>query len=256
MVIAVMFTAACSYSVQTTSGADYLSEYPESGYAGNAEFDQQLRDAASVEPLLRFPARIGLARIDRGELSPVPAAEAEAWVAATERLGPTFGEFVPVNLLVATMLSPPTERGQRSSRVDRARQAVETIRLGAARQHLDAVLIYETSGVGSSRENVFSLADWIGIGIFMLPGRSVDTTAFATALLVDVRNGYPYGTADAVVDREAMASAWAADAVRADTMDEARTAAALSLVDEVERMMAELKEELDVAALADGEAWR
>jgi hypothetical protein len=71
---------------QTTSGEDYLRKYqavPTAAPTGADDFgghniDQMIRDAASVEPVLKFPARIGLARIENGNLSAIPEEEADA----------------------------------------------------------------------------------------------------------------------------------------------------------------------------------
>ena len=96
-----MVKAACGNYVQTTSGTRYLEGYGTDGaaatdsgaappaiYAGPAgTVDAEIAAAASVEPQLRFPARIGLARIDRGGLVPVPATEAAAWQGLAGRLG-------------------------------------------------------------------------------------------------------------------------------------------------------------------------
>ena len=255
--------AGCGHSIQTTSGADYLSGYVESGLIEEEKIDQRVREVAAIEPNLQFPARIGLARIDHGGLSPIPSAEAHAWAAAAERLGPAFGTFVPVSRLIAEIVAPqaPSPRARIDPRfqdnsVDGLRRVVEQIRLGAARQHLDAVLIYQTHYTADTTDNVLSIADWTIIGAFMLPGQSIDATAFASALLVDVRNGYPYGTADTVVDRETIASTWGSGSVSAELGDEARSAAALLLVDDVEQMMLDLRQELDVASAAESDAWR
>ena len=44
-----------------------------------------------------------------------------------------------------------------------------------------------------------NLADLTIIGAYLFPSRVVRARGYASALLVDVRNGYPYGTAAAVV---------------------------------------------------------
>lgn len=246
--------AGCSPHIQTSSGADYLSAYSGSGLAEEALIDKEVRDVAAVEPTLRFPARIGLARIDNGEMSAIPMAEAEAWAAAAQRLGPNFGTFVPVNRLVAEMVAPPVN--YRDAHIRRLRHVVEKIRLGAARQHLDAVLIYQTHYTADSTDNVLSIADWTIVGAFMLPGQSIEATAFASALLVDVRNGYPYGTADTAVDRETLSTTLGRWSASTDLGEEARSAAALMLIEDVEQMMLDLREELDVADATLDEAWR
>ena len=244
----------CDYNTQTTSGADYLSGYADSAPVTATYVDQQVREVAAVEPTLRFPALIGLARIDNGEISAIPAAEAEAWAAATRRLGPTFGTFVPVNRLVAEMVAAPVI--SHKGGIDRLYHAVEKIRLGAARQHLDAVLIYQTHYTADSASNALSIVDWTIIGAFMLPGQSIDATAFASALLVDVRSGYPYGTADTVVDRETISTTFGRHSASNQLGEQARSAAAIQLVDDVEQMMVDLKQELDVADASEDEAWR
>ena len=251
---AAIVLSGCGYDIQTTSGADYLSAYSASGLAEETAIDKEVRDVAAVEPTLRFPARIGLARIDNGEMSAIPAEEAEAWVAAAQRLGPTFGTFVPVNRLVAEMVAPRT--GYRDASIHRLTHVVEKIRLGAARQHLDAVLIYQTHYTADATDNVLSIADWTIVGAFLLPGQSIEATAFASALLVDVRNGYPYGIADAAVDRDTLSTTYGRRSISADLGERARTEAALALVENVEQMMLDLKQELDLADATLDEAWR
>ena len=101
--------AGCSNDVQTTSGAQYLARYQNvpaasSASAGGINIDQEIRKVAAVEPILRFPARIGLAKITTsgyrggGMLAPISAEEAEAWKKTQDKLGSGFGEFVPLSL--------------------------------------------------------------------------------------------------------------------------------------------------------------
>ena len=72
------------------------------------------------------------------------------------------------------------------------------IRLAGARQHLDAVLIYEVDATADSKNNPLSLADWTIIGAFVLPSQDVKAQGVAQAILLDVRNGYHYGSVQAV----------------------------------------------------------
>lgn len=254
LAILALALGGCRHGVQTTSGIDYLSSYPRSGLVEETDIDQRVREVAAVEPTLRFPARIGLARIHDRMLSAIPAAEAEAWIAAERRLGPEFGTFVPVNRLIAEMVTPESSRpGPGSTRL---RQAVEMIRLGAARQHLDAVLIYESHYITDATDNFLSVADFTIVGAFLLPGQSIDATAFASALLVDVRNGYPYGTANTSIDEDRIATLAAAASISEELGRDAGTAAAVALVDDVEQMFVTLKEELDAAATPVTGAWR
>ena len=85
IIAAALCLTACETTSQYTSGADYLSRYPaqspveaalhQSSYASASASasavtatDASIRDIAAVEPDLRFPARIGLARIERHNL--------------------------------------------------------------------------------------------------------------------------------------------------------------------------------------------
>ena len=205
--------AGCGNTVQTTSGADFIAARPEwsarfaarpadgpttnlSGRAPSA-VDRAVFEAANAEPLLRFPARIGLARLQRGSLTSVPQEEADAWVELVRARGAAYGEFVPVSPLIAQLTAVPAADGTAPAPVD-------TIRIGAARQHLDAVLIYEVSGTARDQATPLSVADLTIIGAFLVPSRALEGRATAAAMLVDVRNGYPYGTALAHGEQDGM----------------------------------------------------
>ena len=241
-----LLVSGCDHSIQTTSGQAYLDKYPASGLVASGDeksIDAKVREVAAVEPTLRFPARIGLARIENGELTGVPGEEANAWMKAAENLGPTFGQFVPLSALVAAMVSGPdtaarTGRDVNSSRMYRT---MEKIRLGAARQHLDAVLVYEVYGKSERNENPLALLNLTIIGAYMLPGESVHADGFASALLLDVRNGYPYGSARKVVAHDTVTpSAGSYDRSRS-IMQATMTRAVVELVPEVEQMFRKLQ---------------
>lgn len=254
---------ACASEIQTTSGRDYLSKYPtapseiqtqsaakQGGAAGKTEsIDEKVRRVAAVEPLLKFPARIGLARIISGELTNVPGEEASAWYATARKLGKDFGQLVPLNRMVAEMVTRHANRScgrnciQRDANT-RMHRAMEKIRLGAARQHLDAVLVYEVYGKSESTANLLSALDFTFIGAFMLPGESIEAEGFASALLVDVRNGYPYGTARRIVKKNAMAATFASRSRSREARKAAETRAAIELASEVEDMFRKLKKGL------------
>jgi hypothetical protein len=250
-VAAALLVSGCESNIQTTSGQAYLDRYqtadyqrPDGAFAAEVKsLDAKVREVAAVEPKLRFPARIGLARIENGELSGVPAEEAEAWMKAAEDLGPAFGQFVPLSILVAEMVSgpEPTQRYGRDYIASRMYRTMEKIRLGAARQHLDAVLVYEVYGKSEQSANPLALLNLTIIGAYVLPGESVHAGGFASALLLDVRNGYPYGTARKVVDHDTVTpSAGSYDRSRS-IMQATMTRAAIELVPEVEDMFRKLQ---------------
>ncbi|MDO8288128.1 MAG: hypothetical protein Q7T44_02810 [Parvibaculum sp.] len=206
--------AACSATTQTTSGSDYLARHGYQSAAAPATavksetFDQALIKAANVEPTLTFPARIGLARISRGSLSSVSGAEAEVWSKAGAELGASYGTFVPLSPLVAAAASAEYEQTVNQYE-DRAAMVMRQIRLGAARQHLDAVLVYETYSSSDEKSNLLEIANLTIIGGFILPSQQVTLEGYGTAMLIDVMSGYPYGAIEATVPKERhLASAW------------------------------------------------
>lgn len=202
---ALITLAACETSLQTTSGADYLARYDSSYTTANqvtADIDDQVRQIAAIEPNLIFPARIGLARIERGRLTTLPEHDARAWQEQVEKMGDTYGEFVPVSPLIADMVSVPSNASS-----NQAADVIAHIRRGAARQHLDYVLVYEVGASRSEKSNALSLADLTIIGMFVLPTRTIDVEATASGLMLDVRTGYPYATLTTHADRSGLSRA-------------------------------------------------
>jgi len=187
--------SACSAHMQTTSGVEYMARYDDyqasfaqpDGVYGDVDAD--VMRIAQIEPQLQFPARIGLARIQWGNLQTIPADEAAIWQELAEEIGPEMGQFVPVSPLIAEMVAMPSDPGRSSTA-----NLIADIRRGAARQHLDYVMIYEVGTSKRERANDIAVADLTIIGMFVLPTRGVEVEASASAILLDVRNGYPYAT--------------------------------------------------------------
>lgn len=194
-----LIVGACSTTLQTSSGSDYLARYDASHEIANGaptDVDDDVRRIAAIEPNLIFPARIGLARIQNGALTALPADEARIWQDLIDQMGTQYGAFVPVSPLIASMVGEPAAPG-----MDRAAAVIANVRRGAARQHLDYVVTYE---VGSSRQqkaNALALADLTIIGMFVLPSRTVEVEATASAIMLDVRTGYPYATLTTHADK-------------------------------------------------------
>ena len=241
--IALSVLTACGQEVQITSGQAYLARSPAWGAVepmrGTAltPVDEAVREAAAIEPLLRFPARLGLARLQGGRLTPVPSEEADAWIALAERLGPGYGRFLPIDPLIV-QFTPSAAPGEPR------RSPIDTIRIGAARQHVDAVLIYEVVSRGQSSATPFSVLDLTIVGAFLVPSRTVAGEATAYATLVDVRNGYPYGNAMSQGRDRGIATTGGAASASLAAATTARVEAVGTLTTEVEQMMSRRRSEL------------
>ena len=248
---ALVLLAGCEgVYTQSSSGEAYLDKYQlDSGSSGRA-MDDAVRASAAVEPLLTFPARIGIARISHGQMTPVPPAEAEAWSKLGERLGPSWGEFLPVSPLVAKLAADALPGGKNRRYGDAVTQTIEQIRVGAARQHIETVLVYEVAGKSSHNSTPFSITDLTVIGLYVVPSKLVHARGVATALLVDVRNGYPYGFTDPViVDDRSLATSVETDRTQETLQSDAENEATGKLVGKVEEMLAKLRPELEARRL-------
>ncbi len=194
--ISMLFLFGCDHTIQTTSGKAYLSKNPSlapvpaSGGRG-LSVEQAIRKAAAVEPTLRFPARIGLARVQGGEITDIPGLEAEAWQSLQGNLGPSFGQLVPVSPLVADLVAgsayPVTLTGR-----DRGCDTTSKIRLAASRQHLDAVIVYQPSRDEHHSSYSYRLNKKVA---------KTESVGYGSAILIDVLQAYPYATVAAQVTR-------------------------------------------------------
>lgn len=216
--------AGCESTTQVTSGEEYLSRHgsmpPSTAEKGLKEdgFQEKLRQAASVEPTLTFPARIGIARIGSEyewshspRLTNIPTDEAAEWAETAEKLGKSYGEFVPINPMIAGMFTDTADSVSTThNRYGYSSEAlIKEIRLAAARQHLDAVLIYEVVTKHSRKDNLLTAGNVTILGGFLLPSKTVEAEGYATAMLIDVMQAYPYGTVRSYADDiTAYASSW------------------------------------------------
>ncbi len=233
--------AGCS--VQTSSGHNYLGRYeadvaaslPTGKKRNDAVYalNQDIRKAASVEPLLQFPARIGLARMERSRLIGVPESELEDWIKLAKDHSELTG-FTPVNVLGTGQF---VDRSQASSRKP---SLVESIRLAAAKQHLDAVLIYEVESRAQKHNTTLAVVDLTLIGGAFLPTRRINASGNARALLIDVRNGYHYGSVSSEAELNKLSPSWGSDARHEQAKRAVKTEAYKELFPKVEKMFESL----------------
>ena len=133
---------------------------------------------------------------------------------------------------------------------DRDFSVIDRIRVGAARQHVDAVLIYEISDSRRDRGTPLTLLDATIVGAFLVPSRAIEGQAAANAILIDGRNSYPYGTATSTAERTGFEVNNESGAKADDLATQASADAVGKLAADVGTMMARLKSELDSKELA------
>ncbi len=261
LIVVTTFVSSCaSHHIQTTSGKSYLARHQSfetaldvdkteralPGTEARATFEQALHHVANIEPTLSFPARIGIAKVgcNAGCGKPVPMRprEVEAWSKMAASLGATYGTFVPISpLTYEQALTEAVRTGLDVSSLT----AIDKVRLGAARQHLDGVIIYEAKSQSDSEANVLWLADLLIIGAYVLPSRKIEAEAYAAAIMLDPLTGYPYGQAEASAEGD---SKYATLAGRSKTKDDMEHAAEFDAVEalaaEVEKAIRDLRSAL------------
>ncbi|MEM8741905.1 MAG: hypothetical protein AAGE13_10455 [Pseudomonadota bacterium] len=229
----------CGNDIQTTSGTRYVAAYtqpvPTPDHRAKPgiplSIDQEVVKAASVDPQLQIPGRFGLARIVNGRLTAIPEEEAEQWRGLVAK-HTNLGEFVAISPLVAALAAGDACRPYCDP--------IREIRLGAARQHVDAVLVYELGARTEKTNTLLAVADLTIIGGAFLPTRTVSAEGVAQALLLDVRNGYPYGTASALADLSELSPSFGSEAVRARLLEDAMLLTVERLMPEVDAMIGKL----------------
>ena len=236
-ILALSLIAGCN-GTQVSSGAEYLAGGPEYASASGTDLDKAVLRAADVEPLLHFPARLGLARISGGRFVPVPPREADAWISFAQTHG-QYGEFVPVSPLIGE-LSVSAGNYARTF----GESPIVPIRLAAARQHVDAVLVYTVGGGSTDKSSALSVLDLSIIGAYLVPSRSVAGTAVASGLLFDVRNGYPYGTMSATSTQNGFVPNVGSEHQSQMLQVDAQVDAVGKLTGEADKMLASLQTQL------------
>lgn len=263
LVCLVLLLAACGTAAQnaaqsasqSTTGDDQLGRFAaEAAVAKGQAIDPAARRAILSEPALRFPARIGLARLETGAVSAVPQGEADAWLAMVQDLGPGWGELVPIGPLeVALIAAPgngvadcrPDGPGTRSP-CDPSDSAVllGDIRRAAARQRLDAVLIYEVVGESRHGADPSAVGELAPVSALLRLIAAGGPAGHAQGVLMDARHGAVYG----------FAASGTADGTDDGPSGERAGTAVAALARETGMMLRELRIELAEARAARAEA--
>lgn len=126
---------------------------------------------------------------------------------------------------------------------------VNKIRFGAARQHVNAVLIYQVFSKEKYDDNILSIGKVTILGGFILPSKTLESQGSAEGLLIDVVQGYPYGTIQTTVEKDTeYSSAWgwgSSSRYDSDFTEQTKTKAVLQLSIQAEAMFQKLRKQLE-----------
>lgn len=202
----------CASYTTPGRGAD-LSQVGLSEEARRNLSDPMVRSTLETKPLAAFPTAIAVARIQATNYS---SRTASSWGAGKysvvltrdvekeeqfARLGklPMVSGIAPMNrLILCTDLRDDLQ-----------------LREAAARLHADMLLIY-TFDTTFHDNQIAQPLNVVSLGIS--PTKTVKVATTASAILVDTRNNYLYGLAEATASRAKVTNAW----MTGDTIDDAR----------------------------------
>lgn len=192
--------------------------------------DPSIVSALGTRPLAKFPTGVAVVRVQApgyvsetaegwgsGRYSIVTTRDIES-PAEMERLTqlPMVSGIGPINrLLLPTQLESDLE-----------------LREAAARMHADVLLVYtlDTTFVVEDRALPLSV-----VTLGLSPSQQAKVVCTASALLLDTRNGYLYGVAEATDKQDQLASAWTKNAAVDQARRRTETKAFAKLVGELER---------------------
>ena len=111
-------------------------------------------------------------------------------------------------------------------------QSDRELREAAARMHADVLLVYTLDTSFTVRDNAAPLSV---VTLGLSPSQQAKVVCTASALLMDTRNGYLYGVAEATDRQDQVASAWTSSAAVDQTRRRTESNAFAKLVSELEK---------------------
>ena len=202
----------------------------DAAYAPKEQGDPSIVAAMGTQPLAKFPTGVAVVRIQapgyksetaegwgRGRYSIVTTRDIEA-PADLERLGklPMVSGIGPINrLLLPTQLESDRE-----------------LREAAARMHADVLLVYTLDTTFLVEDKAAPLSV---VSLGLSPNQQAKVVCTASAVLLDTRNGYLYGVAEATDRQDQLASAWTSGAAVDQSRRRAEAKAFAKLVGELEK---------------------
>ncbi len=223
-----LLTVGCAEYVTPGPGAD-LERVGLTKTVRQASTDGVIQKAFDKKPLANFPTSIAVVRVQApgyvsktvqsygtGAYSVVTTRDIEK-PEQIERLGklPMVSGIAPINRL---LLKPDF-------------QSDVELRQAAAQLQADMLLVYTLDTTFTTEDKAAPLSV---ISLGLSPNQQVRVTSTASAVLMDTRNGYIYGLAEATDQKDQMTNAWQNDVAIDDTRRATESAAFDKLVGDLE----------------------
>jgi hypothetical protein len=200
--------------------------------------ESSIRDILDRRPLASFPVSVALVRVQCPEYR---SATNEGWGVGNYSI--VFERDVEKDEDVERLEKLPDVRGVAPlGRLLLPRHLSSNLELrkAAAALRADMVLLYTLDTTFHVEDHAKPLTV---LSLGLLPSREAHVRCTASALLVDVRNGYLYGLAEATRKQDQSTNAWSSRSTVDRARRETETAAFEGLVDELEDAWGRLVEE-------------
>lgn len=205
--------AGCASYAAPGRGADLTAVGAPSAEQFGSGTDSTIRQSFDKRPMARFPAAIAVARI---QASGYKSRTSEGYGSGryslvTERDIEKPEQFERLAKLPQVHGIAPVGRLLMDSRFD----SELPLRQAAARLQADMILIYTLDTTFKTDNKAVPLS-MISLGLS--PSEKIEVSTTASAILMDTRNGFLYGLAEATVRKDRMVSSWGTG----DAVDESR----------------------------------
>lgn len=187
---------------------------PAAGVNMSTLSDDDIVELMALEPAAQFPARLAMVRVQSSGYRSLTADSygTGSFSVVTTRDVESEDDILRIAALDNVAAVAPITRLILPQELN----TIKDLRLGAARLKADLLLIYTLD----TRFNVesTSLGPLSAVTLGFLPNKEAFVSATTSALLVDVRTGFIYGTAESSARESQRASVWSTEAA----IDEAR----------------------------------
>lgn len=187
---------------------------PAAGVNMSTLGDDDIVELMALEPAAHFPARLAMVRVQSSGYRSLTADSygTGSFSVVTTRDVESEDDLQRIAALDNVAAVAPITRLILPQELN----TIKDLRLGAARLKADLLLIYTLD----TRFNVesTSLGPLSAVTLGFLPNKEAFVSATTSALLVDVRTGFIYGTAESSARESQRASVWSTEAA----IDEAR----------------------------------
>ena len=195
----------CAQSYTVPGGPANLANLGVTSEARTAATDHSVQAILNKRPLVTFPATIAIARVQAADYASYTYRGGRNWQGAYSVI--TARDIEKDDDILAIARLPQVNGVVTLKRIllEGALNSDEQLRAAAARLHANLLLFYTFDTVFQTESRIPPLGV-ITLGLF--PEQNAKVCCTASAVLMDVNNGYVYGVVEATSKDSQLANAW------------------------------------------------